>query len=146
MKITLTERRGVFDMQDREHRKQRINNRYFMCVQLHELICLKLLCWTCHMLCAPGSKETKRVDLCHAEGCSSQTFTMPDTSIHSRQLSGCQFPRKHAVWSTWGGGSHLWIHDMNRSTFMICEWQKRRRLSACGQSIMWGPLKQTHIH
>ena len=136
-KITLTERRGVFDMQDREHRKQRINNRYFMSVQLHELICLKLLCWTCHMLCAPGSKETKRVDLCHAEGCSSQTFTMPDTSYTVASFQDASF-HENTLYDRPEEVGHIfefmtWIDRLS----WFCEWQKRRRLSACGQSIMW---------
>eukprot|EP00434_Breviolum_minutum_P035700 symbB.v1.2.031611.t1/scaffold3688.1/size51983/5 len=40
---------------------------------------------------AQGSKETKRVDLCHAEGCSSQTFTMPDTSYTVASFQDASF-------------------------------------------------------
>ena len=105
-KIALTEKGGVFDIQDRQHRKERISNTYIQyvscsgvsckfSVELRELMCLIL---SCHALSAREQRNKTRGSMpCrrlffpyviqHAAG----------YILHSRQLAGRQFPRKHAV-------------------------------------------------
>ncbi len=105
------------------------------------------------MLCPPGSKETKRVDLCHAEGCSSHTSfsTLPDTSYTVASLQDASFhentlyDRPEEV----GHESHLWIDARREQIHFQHDFVSGTRGEGCalvGKASRGGPLKQTHIH